>query len=335
MDTLLLTDVKDKNILVRLDLDLPLEDGEFDTTRLELGLPTLIYLYTHKAKHVKVIAHRGRPKGKKNQKLSLNPIAEIVYTKLLENKYFKDITRKELEKWLEIGDNLRFDKQETKGSKTFAKKLAKGFDLYVFDAFAVSHREHTSVVEIPKILKTCVGLRFYKEIQALKKLLRRPKKPFVAILGGGKPETKMPIIDAITDKVTVIMVGGKLAVEMDYETHTNRKLIIGRLTEDKLDINQDAIDQFIRFIVQAKTILWNGPLGKIEDENAQEGTKKIADAIARTRGYKVVGGGDTEAALTMFDINPDSFSFVSSGGGAMLHYFAYKTLPFLEALKDN
>lgn len=336
MKTLRLTPVKDLKVLVRLDLDLPEENGKFDTTRMEDGIPTLAYLFKNEAKHVKVIAHLGRPKGKVVRKLSLKPIAKLLYQKLLEDKAFKKLTQKELEAWLEIDENLRFDPREEEGNKKFAKELIKGFDLYVFDAFADSHRNHTSVTVIPEMIRTVTGIQFYKEITMLKKLLKRPKLPFIVILGGGKAETKIPLINAISERASVVLVGGKLSQEMSYETHPNRKLIIGELRKDGLDLSDEAMEQFERFIVQAETIVWNGPLGKYEDPKARKGTAYIADVISRTRGFKVIGGGDTEAAVTLLKIDQaKAFTHVSSGGGALLDYLAKGTLPFLEALEHS
>ncbi len=336
MKTLRLTNVKDKNVLVRLDLDLPLVDGAYDTTRLEHGLPSLVYLFKNEAKHVKVISHLGRPDGKVVKKYVIKPVAELLYELLLKDKAFKKISQDDLKNWLEVGENLRFDPREEEENDKFAKELAKGFDLYVFDAFAVSHRRHTSVTRIPEYLPTCTGIQCYKEISTLKKLLRNPKLPFVFILGGGKPETKMPYIEPISEKVNVVMIGGKIAKEMNYEQFPNRKLIIGELREDGLDLSSDAIEQFERFITQAETIVWNGPMGKYEDEAARRGTKVIAETIARTKAFKVIGGGDTEAAVTALGIDQEkAFSHVSTGGGAMLEYLAKGTLPFLEALKHS
>lgn len=336
MKTLRLLQVKDLNVLVRMDLDLPEVDGGYDTTRLEDGLQSLIFLYKNGAKHVKVIAHLGRPEGKVVKKYSMKKITEILYDALLEDKTFKKVTKDELKTWLEVGENLRFDPREEKPSDAFAKELAKGFDLYVFDAFAVSHRDHTSVTRLPEYINTCTGIQCYKELTTLKKLLRSPKQPFVFILGGGKPETKIPLIDPISEKVSVVMVGGKLAKEMSYEQYPNRKLIIGELREDGKDLSQDAMEQFERFIVQAETIVWNGPMGKYEDEDARKATAYIADAIARTRGFKVIGGGDTEAAISLLKIDQKkAFTHVSTGGGAMLEYLAYGTLPLLDALERS
>lgn len=336
MKTLRLTPVKGLKVLVRLDLDLPEIKGKWDDTRLEHGIPTLLYLYKNEAKHVKVIAHLGRPKGKVVRKLSLKPIAKLLYQRLLQEKSVKKLNQKELEAWLEVAENLRFDEREEKPSTKFARELAKGYDLYVFDAFANSHRDHTSVTRLTEIMPTVTGIQFYKEITVLKKLLKKPKLPFVVILGGGKPETKIPLIDPISERASVVLTGGMIPHEINYENHPNRKLIIGELREDGLDLSDEACEQFERFIVQAETIVWNGPMGKYEDPKSRKGTQYIADVVARTRGFKVIGGGDTEAAVTLLKIDQTkAFTHVSTGGGAMLDYLAKGTLPFLTALEHS
>jgi len=336
MKTLRLTNVKDKKVLVRLDLDLPMIDGAYDATRLVHGIPTLIYLFKNGAKSVRVIGHVGRPKGKVVRKFSMKPIAKLLYLELLKDKAFKGKTEKDVAAWLEVAENLRFDAREESGNVKYAKELIKGFDLYVFDAFGVSHRNHTSVIFIPEYLPTVTGIQFYKEITILKKLLKKPKLPFVFILGGGKAETKIPLIDPISERVSVIIAGGKIPLEMNYEDHPNRKLIIGELREDKKDLSDAAMEQFERFIVQAETIVWNGPMGMYEDPEARKGTAYIADCVARTRDFKIIGGGDTEAAVTALGIDQEkAFTHVSTGGGAMLEYLAKGTLPFLESLKHS
>ncbi|MEO8581250.1 MAG: phosphoglycerate kinase [Patescibacteria group bacterium] len=336
MKTLRLTPVKDLNVLVRMDLDLPELKGKWDTTRLEHGIPTLVYLYRNEAKHVKVIAHLGRPKGKVVKKLSLKPIAKLLYQRLLEDKAFKKLNAKDLEKWLEVGENLRFDEREETPNNKFAKELKKGYDLFVFEAFADSHRDHTSVTRVTELMPTVTGIQFYKEITVLKKLLKKPKSPFVVILGGGKPETKIPLINPISERANVILVGGQLPLEMSYEKNPNSRLIIGELRKDGLDLADETCEQFERFIVQAETIVWNGPMGKYEDPKSRKGTAYIADVVARTRGFKIIGGGDTEAAVSLLKIDQlKSFTHVCTGGGAMLDYLAKGTLPFLEALEHS
>ena len=327
-------DPQNMRVLARLDLDLPSDHGKFDTSRMEDSFETLGYLWKNKAKHVTVIAHRGHD-VKKTKTFSLEPIAKLLYKKLIETKAFKKTTEKEVKEWLDVLENLRFDPREEAGDLKFAKELAKDHDLFVNDAFATAHRSHTSIVFIPKVLPTVFGLQFEKEMVVMKKLTESPKRPFMFVLGGAKLETKLPLLEKIVDHVDVVLLGGKLIAEANKQGYKNRKMIIGKLTEDGLDITQAAAEQFSRFIIEAKTLVWNGPMGKFEDPAHEAGTKFVAEAIAHANGYKVIGGGDTEAAVAHFHLNEEKmFNHVSSGGGALLHYLAYKTLPALDAVKD-
>jgi phosphoglycerate kinase len=328
------TDVQGKKILLRLDLDLPPEGKSFDTTRMEDGFATVEYLWKHKASGVTVIAHRGKP-AKGNKPQSLAPIAELFYKTILKQKTFAKVDRKQLEEWLEIRENLRLDPREEKGDSKFGKELAKGHDLFVNDAFATSHRSHTSIVIIPKYITTVFGIQFEKEMTVMKKITETPKRPFIFVLGGAKLETKLPLLEKVSENVDVILLGGKLAAEAKKQGYKNRKMIIADLTEDGLDITQASMEQFERFIVEAKTLVWNGPMGRFEDGKHMAGTQFIANAIVKGSGYKVIGGGDTEAALTQLKMSDNkAFTHISSGGGAMLHYLTYRSLPAIEAVEN-
>lgn len=324
-------------MLVRLDLDLPEIPGKknaFDVTRMEDSFETLSYLWRKKASHVTVIAHRGH-KVKVGKDFSLEPIAELLYTALLKTKAFTKTDQTKLEEWLDIRENLRFDPREEEGDLGFAKELAQGHDLFVNEAFATSHREHTSIVKIPEILPTVFGYQFEREMAVMQRLTLTPKRPFMFVLGGAKLDTKLPLLEKITEHVDVVLLGGKLAAEAIETGYKNRKTIIAKLTDDGLDIAQSSMEQFERFITEAKTLVWNGPMGKFEDKEHMAGTKFIAEAVSRTTGYRVIGGGDTEAAVAALKIDEKTFSFVSSGGGAMLHYLAYRTLPAIEAVSGT
>lgn len=312
-----------KAVLVRLDLDLPKNSSGFDTTRLEQGLPTLEYLMAKGAKQIKVIAHRGRPKGESSV-YSLAPIEKLLRAHFTKEQ--NDI--------LEVAKNLRFDPREEKGSTQMAKSLAKGFDMYVLDAFATAHRSHTSITFVPEVLPTYPGIQLAKEIQAFSKVLIAPKRPFVIILGGAKLETKLPLIQAFEQKADVILVGGKLALEANAQGLKGRKLILAELTKDGKDITPEAVEQFIRFIKAAGTVVWNGPMGVYEDPKHAHGTKAIALALDEARAYTLTGGGDTEAAQTKFKAE-QHISHISSGGGAMLDYLLNGTLPGIQALEKS
>lgn len=317
--------VRGKKVLVRLDLDLPQTKKGFDTSRLEDGLPTLKFLLESGAQSITILSHIGRPNGKKVRNLSLKPIEA-----LLRKKFSKTENEK-----ITVLENLRYDSLEEKGSIALAKKLAKGYDVYVNDAFAASHRDHTSITFIPRVLPTVIGLHFEKELLALAQVVTNPKRPFVLILGGSKLETKLPIIEIFKEKADVILVGGKLAIELEKHPIVNRKLIVAILTKDQKDISFDSIMQFKRFIAMAKTVVWNGPMGVFEDKKYEAGTKEIADSLSRLlKVYTVVGGGDTEAALTKFKLEKH-ISHISTAGGAMLEYLSKGTLPGIAAIEES
>lgn len=324
MKYLSMAKIADKNVLVRLDLDLPKTAKGFDTTRLEQGIPTLKYLLTKGAASITVVAHRGRPKGKSTL-YSLGPIEKLL------REYF---TKEENAK-IEVLPNVRFDAREEKGSLAYAKQLAKKQDLFVLDAFATLHREHTSITYLPQVLPTYPGHQLEKELRAFQKVFENPKRPFVVILGGSKLETKLPLINALEERADVILVGGKLALEArDQEMHVGRKVILAELTKDGKDISKAASEQFERFIRSAGTVIWNGPMGIFEDPKHAAGTKKIAEVVNSVSAFTLTGGGDTEAAQTRYKAE-DKVKHLSSGGGAMLEYLLKKTLPGLEAIEAS
>lgn len=312
------------SVLVRLDLDLTETKGKFDTTRLEDGLATLRYLIDHGAKKITVIAHRGRPEGKKVAKLSLKPIEKLLLAQLKAPKTVE----------VKVLENLRYDAREEAGSMGFARELAKGHQAFVNDAFASSHRDHTSITHLPKVLPSYFGLQFEKELKGLEPALTKQKRPLLLLLGGAKLETKLPIINAMTERADIICVGGKLAVELEQHPIPSRRLIVGKLTPDGFDLAKPTIEQFARFISMANTIVWNGPMGKYEDAKYRNGTRSIARLVSAGRAYSIVGGGDTEAALTAMKLEK-GIKFISSGGGAMLDYVAFGTLPGIDAIKNQ
>lgn len=313
--------IAEKRALVRLDLDLPKTPTGFDTTRLDQGIPTLKYLLSKGVAAITIIAHRGRPKAKSTL-YSLTPIEKLLRA---------NFTPEENEK-ITLLDNLRFDPREEKGSVVFARELAKKQDFYVLDAFATLHRSHTSITFIPQVLPTYPGLQLQKEVEAFAKVFNAPKRPFVVVLGGAKLETKMPLINALQERADVILVGGKLALEArEKGMEVGRKVILAELTKDGKDISTGAMEQFERFLRAAGTVVWNGPMGVYEDSKHAAGTKKIAQVINDISAFTLTGGGDTEAAQTLFKAE-SKVKHISSGGGSMLDYLLYKTLPGIEAL---
>ncbi len=309
-----------KTVLLRTDYDVPLKEGQVvDTSRIDESLPTINYLLEQKAKVI-IVSHLGRPGGKIVPGLSLKPVADIL-TSLLHDKD---------DKKMELVENLRFDPREEKNEESFAKELANLAAFYINDAFAVSHREHASIVGIPRFLPSAFGLDFLKEVEVLSGVRENPHRPITLILGGIKKD-KLETIEKLLDWVDTILIGGKLPQLMEGPYPDSKKVIVADLKPDGKDITLESIEKFGRIIVQSGTIVWAGPMGFYEEENSQEGTRQIAEAIIGSQAFKVVGGGDTEAALTKFNL-VDKIDYVSSGGGTMLEFLAQGTLPGIEAV---
>lgn len=307
--------VSGKRVVVRLDLDLP--EGDF--TRVEVATETLNYLKEKKSEII-IIGHKGRPQGVKDASFSL--------------KAFEPFFRK----WgAKLEENLRFDPGEEKNDPEFTRKLAALGDFYVNEAFANSHREHASIVGVPKLLPHAAGFRFIKEIENLSRVLEKPKRPIVVLISGIKKD-KVEMAKKLSEKFDKVLVGGRLpeyfgdgALESVRLKSKTEKLLIGNLTQDKEDITLNTIEAFRGEIKKAGTIVLAGVLGKYEDEGHRQGTKEIFEAVANSSAYKVAGGGDTEAALTIFKLE-DKFDWISVGGGAMLEFLTSGTLPGIKAL---
>lgn len=352
---MVLPDVKDfqltkKAVLLRTDCDVPLirREGEkargqeivvADSTRIENSLSTIRYLLSQKAKII-IISHLGRPEGKIVKELSLKPVAEKLSSLLKkEVNLSAEVLGKKTEqaiKELKFGEtllleNLRFDSREEKNDKGFAQRLASLAGFYINDAFAVSHREHASVVGIPHFLPSAFGFDFLKEIEVLSQVRENPKKPVVVILGGIK-ESKLEAAKKMIGWVDYILVGGKLVLYPGVSQLVDHERISGHLKRDGEDITIESVKEFEKIITKAGTVIWSGPMGAYEKEEHSQGTRKIAEAVVKSGAYTVVGGGDTEAALTKFGL-VDKIDYISSGGGAMLAFLAEGTLPGIEAIK--
>jgi len=332
-------ELEGKKVVVRGDLDLP--EGDF--ARLEKSKKTYEYLLSQKAKVI-VVGHRGRPEGKTDDNLSLAPIAKNLQGVLGKSvKFVFDIVGHEAE--VEVGnlkegeilmlENLRFDARESfdpaqdAGAEGFARKLASFGDFYVNECFSSSHRNHASFVGIPKLLPHAAGIRFAREIEKLSKVLQNPKRPIVLVLGGLK-EGKLKYLDSFTKIADKVLVGGRLP---EFLQNIDHKLIVADLTADKEDMTVRSIELFEAEIAKAGTVVVSGPLGKFEDEGHRLGTERVFKAIIASDAYKVAGGGDTEAAISMFGLE-EKFDWISVGGGAMLEFLANGTLPGIEALID-
>src|SRR3989344_1715537 len=342
-----------KRVIVRMDFDVP----EEDYSRIEVSKETLDYLLQKKAKVI-LIGHKGRPEGSISLSLSLRKLAPVLTKILKEQVMFIDgmdfteikatITQTSNIK-IFLLENLRFDPREENNDEGFAKKLADLADVYVNEAFAVSHRVHASIVGIPKQFKSkfknsvAAGFRFIREVEHLSQVIENPKRPLLILISGIK-EDKIEMIESLTKIADKILVGGRLPLLIQKSKIKNQnrvrldqnnisKIKIAKLTQDGLDIDEKSTQVFEQEIKKARTIVLAGVVGKYEDERHQQGTKRIFKAVANSEAYKVAGGGDTEAALTMYNLT-DKFDWISVGGGAMLEFLAKGTLPGIEILID-
>ncbi len=316
-------DVAGKRVIVRMDLDVT-----DDYTRIETAKDTLKYLVDNKAKII-IIGHKGRPEGKIVKDLSLEPLAKVISGIIGSDVKFIANSQDLKDEEVVLLENLRFDAREEQNDEGFAKELASLGDFYVNEAFAVSHRAHASIVGIPKLLPHAAGFRFADEIEHLSRVTENPNRPLVFLISGIKKD-KLEMIETIKKLADKVLVAGRLPDFM-AEDYKDEKVVVAQLNPDKEDVTLRSIENFEDEIKNAKTIVLAGVIGKYEDEGHRLGTQKVFAEVANSGAYKIAGGGDTEAALTMFNLT-DKFDWISVGGGAMLEYLAKGTLPGIEAL---
>jgi phosphoglycerate kinase len=231
-------------------------------------------------------------------------------------------------------ENARFYPGEDNNDENLARLMAEGFDIFINDAFSQSHRDQASVTGITKFLPSYAGLRLQKEIEEMEKIKNNFAHPAVAIIGGAKIETKLPVIKFFENKYDYVLVGGKIANEaLDNETKFSEKVILPfDFIDDRFDIGRKTVEKFKEIIAGTKTIVWNGPLGKFEEEKYAKGTYEILDAVLENSGaYTVVGGGETLEALEKRQAM-EKVGFVSTGGGAMLEYLGGGAMPGIGVL---
>ncbi|OGZ71717.1 MAG: hypothetical protein A2904_02050 [Candidatus Staskawiczbacteria bacterium RIFCSPLOWO2_01_FULL_33_9] len=337
-------DVEGKRVLVRCDFDVPIANGIIlDDFRIKESLSTITYLLDNKAKVI-LMGHMARPNGSVVESLRLTPIQKKLEEYLgVQVKKASDCIGEEVENLvnaMEVGqvlllENLRFHKEEMSNSPEFAQALAKLGDLYVNNAFANSHRNHASMTTICKYLPSAAGLTLQKEIEMLEKIMQNPVRPLVAIIGGAKIETKVKFIEEFSEIADFVIVGGlieKEILEKNIKFTFREKIIAPASNLDALDIDDVTIKQFREKILVAKTIFWNGPFGKFEDEEHKKGSLAIARAIVESGAFSVAGGDETVEFLEREKL-VSQFSYVCTGGGSMLAYLAGDILPGLKALE--
>ncbi len=386
--------LKGKRVLVRVDFNVPIENGKVaDDTRIRESLPTIRKIIESGGKAI-LISHLGRPKGY-DEKYSLKPVAEHL-SKLLgmSVKFAPDCIGEEVRKMVSelkegevlLLENVRFHPDEEKNDENFAKELASIADVYINDAFGSAHRAHASTEGVARFVKeTAIGYLMKKEIEYLSKALTNPEKPYVAILGGAKVSDKIQVIKNLMDKVDAFLIGGGMAntflkakgyevgkslVENDKielakeilneaekrnikfilpvdcviasEFSNNASFEITSVEKVKpdwmiLDIGPKTIETFKDVLKDAKTVVWNGPMGVFEFDNFAKGTFEIAKALAEitSKGaVTIVGGGDSASAISKAGL-ADKVSHVSTGGGASLEFLEGKELPGISAIKDR
>lgn len=326
--------ISGKRVVLRLDLDVPVENGKVvEDFRLRASAPTL-KLCVENASKVIIIGHLGRPNGA-DSALSLKPVWEWFRQNGFPQMTFEDDSN------LQMLENLRFNPGEEGMDMGFAQKLASMADLFVFEAFA-SHRPAVSTTVLPQVLPHAVGLQFDREVRVIREIRENPKKPFVAIMGGAKAADKLPVINILAQKANAVLIGGKLVSEITLsKTAVASNVMLGKLTEDGFDIASETVESWRRLILGASEIVWNGPVGKFEDPK-NDATKKLAEIVLESKAKIVIGGGDTIAALNQGNllekmrekafISEGKNLFISTGGGSMLKLLSDGTLPTIEAL---
>lgn len=369
MKTLKDIDLRGKTVLVRTGFDVPIENGKVqDNFRITAGLETVKYLLQN---HCKIILafHIGRKGDKENPALRVAPVVEEL------KRIMRDISFLEASGWegqmvkrmaqglregqILVLENLRLHPGEEKNDHHFARELASLADIFVQDAFCVLHRDHASVVGVPKYLLTVAGFLVAKEVEELDNAAERPTHPALIVIGGAKTETKIPVIANLLAKgYDQVLAGGVVAnnflknqkvdlknstVDQEYlddaaaiwDQFQSRIILpsdyVWNAKEQIFDIGGETIRSYQDLINVAKTIIWNGPMGVFEEERFRAGTLKIGQAIAVSSAKKIAGGGDTIAALRKFQLL-EQMDFISTGGGVMLEFLAGKKLPGLKIL---
>ena len=380
-------DLAGKRVLIREDLNVPVEGGKVTSdARIRAALPT-IRLALEKGARVMVMSHLGRPKeGAPDPAASLAPVAESL-SKLLGKKVrlatekLDDVTAKPGE--VVLLENVRFNKGEKADDEALAKRLAALCDVFVMDAFGTAHRAEASTHGVALHAPVaCAGPLLVAELEALGRAMRDPARPLVAVVGGSKVSTKLSVLENLIGKVNQLVVGGGIAntflaatgVSVGKSLHEPNMIDVAKhllleagrrgvelplpsdvvvarefaatatpairaasavgADEMILDIGPVSADVIAGIVEKAGTVIWNGPLGVFEFDGFGEGTRVLAEAIARSPAFSIAGGGDTLAAIEKYGVESD-ISYISTGGGAFLELVEGKTLPAVAALEKR
>jgi phosphoglycerate kinase len=357
--------LKGVKVLMRVDFNVPVQNGKVvDDFRIKKIMPTLKYLQDAGARIILMSHMEMAASSKTKEKPSLRPVVEYLKGKGVICDFVENYRNAlgEIEKLGEgqviLLENLRMNPGETKNDKDFAKELASLADIYVNEAFAVSHREHASVAAITEFIPSYAGLLFEQEVKHLSSAFN-PDHPFLFVLSGAKFETKLPLIEKFMGIADKVFVGGALAnnffkemgrdigdslvspenFKLDRFFNSPKLLLpIDSIKKDNAiqDAGPETVKMLEKEVMSAKYILWNGPLGAYET-GYKEPTLELARTIAKAteNGAKsILGGGDTLATIAELGTE-DKYTFVSTGGGAMLEFLAQGTLPGVEALEKS
>jgi phosphoglycerate kinase len=335
-------DVAGKRVLVRADLNVPLEDGRVaDDTRIRAALPTLELLRDRRAAAITVCSHLGRPEGP-DPVFAMKPV-EARLRELFDGE-------------LRVLENTRFNAGESANDPAFARELADDNDVFVEDAFGSVHRAHASTVGVAELLPAYAGLLLERELTELGKLLGDVERPFVLVSGGAKVKDKLGVLRNLGGKADSVLVGGKMAEELrdgdrlPFPVDLPHDVVAAPSTESTdtelvpydqvppgsfgFDIGPGTRARFAARIAKARTVIWNGPMGVFERPQFADGTRAVAEAVAACTGYTVVGGADSIRALSEMGLI-DSVDWASTGGGAALELLEGKELPGVAVIPED
>ncbi|MDP7037977.1 MAG: phosphoglycerate kinase [Myxococcota bacterium] len=385
-------DLTQKNVFMRVDFNVPLRDGVVTSdARIRAALPTIKAIMGDNTK-ITLASHCGRPRGQRNRKFSMEPIAqrlaelvdaEVLFAEDCIGDSVDGLVREQKSNQIVLLENLRFYAGEEKNDAEFSRKLARSYDVYINDAFGASHRSHASIDGITNFIpEHAAGLLLHKEVEVMTSLRDSAEAPFIALIGGAKVSDKLGVLDALLTRVNVLCIGGAMAytflsaqggsvgasrVESNKiwtarqiieraEAHDVQLLLpcdhiaMDEFSEDAstqiltspslgaesigVDIGPKTLAAWSEHIREAGTIFWNGPMGVFEWDSCAKGTIGVAQAVAQSKAFSVVGGGDSVAALEKADVI-DAITHVSTGGGASLELLEKGSLPGLLALSKK